>query len=654
MHPSLTIKQQFAVFGIICLLTTSSVLVGANLKYSDSQQKFIKTKVSDILKDTAFQILISKALAESAKIRQKFEVALQAARSLSQTFEGSKIRKENGEKLVEIDRDGVNGILKHILRKNKDFAATYTCWEPGAFDEIDVIFKGMISIGYDDSGRLIPLWSRDHKGDIPKNPEPLTDYENQQLLETGIRKGEYYLRPKDVFSGHAKDAREFVIDPFKRKGKDALIISLVTSIIYDDKFYGIAGIDLTLDHLQEMVEKTDKELFEGKGEIVVISHNGIIAAHSELSDFRGKTLDKIIKVSWNEKLERLQKGDPLIEYGVSQEQVSLYVPISFGETRTLWAVLIRMPKEDILRSAVVIDNDLRDRSRNSLKRQVAVSIGVTIIGVFMLLVLATRIAGPVQQTIHDLDNGSEELFSASSQISSSSQTLAELISELAASTEEIASSLRQTSAIARQNADYSKQSDEIVRKSAQTCHEAARITEKLTASMHRIAVAGSETQEIIRTINEIAFQTNLLSLNAAIESARVGEVGAGFSVVAGEVRTLAMKAADAARNTEKLIRSTINEVQEGSGFVLSINKTIAEIGAESENIKKLISGIASASEEQFRGVDMISNAVNQINVQIQQNSATAEEFAGASEELNAHAEQMKRNAASLIKLTGTG
>jgi len=115
-----------------------------------------------------------------------------------------------------------------------------------------------------------------------------------------------------------------------------------------------------------------------------------------------------------------------------------------------------------------------------------------------------------------------------------------------------------------------------------------------------------------------------------------------------------MKAADAARNTEKLIRSTINEVQEGSGFVLSVNKTIAEIDAESENIKKLISGIASASEEQFRGVDMISNAVNQINVQIQQNSATAEEFAGASEELNAHAEQMKRNAASLIKLTGTG
>lgn len=646
-----TIKQQIAVCGVISLVLTSCMLVGMNLKYSGSQQEFVKKEVIEILQNTAFQILISKASAESDRIRQRFEVALQASKSLAYTFEGIKTEKKDGEKLVEIDRDGVNGILKYTLKKNDLFTSVYTCWEPGAFDEIDFIFKGMTSVGYDDSGRLIPFWTRNSKGEISENPEPLTDYENKELSEMGIQKGEYYLRPKNISSDiQTKSIREFIIDPFKRKGR--LVTSAVLPIIHKEEFLGIVGIDLALDHIQEMVVKTDQDLFKGSGEAIVISNNGTIAAHSESPNLNGTPIEEVIQVSWDDNLKNLQKGDPIIELETSLNQISLYVPVVIGQTGTLWAVLIRMPKEKILHSATVLDNDLRDRTLNNLRQQIAIGIAFTIIGVIIMLLLSARISASIRETVYTLDKGAEEVASASFQISSSAQTLAQSNSELAASIEDISSILNHTSVIAEQNVDYSRHSDDIVKESAQTCHEANRTMEKLIASMHQIAEASNETQKIVKTIDEIAFQTNLLSLNAAIESARAGEAGAGFSVVAGEVRDLAMKASTAARNTEKLIHNTIKEGKEGIEFVQLVNKTISQIAVESEKINKMIACITSASEDQSEGIDKIKNTVNQINMKIQQNSASAEEFAGTSQELNTQAELMKEKATALTVLIG--
>jgi len=386
-----TIRQQIAVCGVISLVVTSSLLVGTGLQYSRSQQEFVKKKVIGILQDTAIQVLISKASAESDRIRQKFEVALQASRSLSHTFEGTKIENENGEKLVEIDRDGVNGILKYTLQKNDHFTSVYTCWKTGGFDEIDIIFKGMTSIGYDNSGRLIPLWTRNSSGDIPENPEPLIDYENEALSETGIRKGEYYLRPKDISSdSQTKGIIECIIGPFKRKGK--LVTSVVVPIIHREEFYGIVGIDLAMDHIQEMIAKTDQEMFKGSGKVIVISHNGTIAAHSESPNFIGRPVGEIIQESWDEKLKYLQKGDPIIELEASQNQISLYVPIFTGQTGTPWAVLVRMPKENIFHSATMLDNNLRDRTRNNLRQQIAIGVGVTVIAVIMMLLFFARIS----------------------------------------------------------------------------------------------------------------------------------------------------------------------------------------------------------------------------------------------------------------------
>jgi methyl-accepting chemotaxis protein len=176
---------------------------------------------------------------------------------------------------------------------------------------------------------------------------------------------------------------------------------------------------------------------------------------------------------------------------------------------------------------------------------------------------------------------------------------------------------------------------------------------ELIQSMEDISKASDETSKIIKTIDEIAFQTNLLALNAAVEAARAGEAGAGFAVVANEVRNLAMRAAEAAKNTSALIEGTVKKVREGSGLVERTHGAFAEVSKSAAKVADLVSEIAAASSEQAQGIDQINTAVTELDKVTQQNAANAEESASASEEMNAQAEQMKEIAGEVMGIIGS-
>jgi methyl-accepting chemotaxis protein len=277
---------------------------------------------------------------------------------------------------------------------------------------------------------------------------------------------------------------------------------------------------------------------------------------------------------------------------------------------------------------------------------------IMLVGMLLSFFSVRAITKPLNRVIQGLNEGADQVASASGQVSSSSQSLAEGASEQAASIEETSSSLEEMSSMTMQNADNANQADNLMTEANQVVGRANSSMTELTQSMEEISKASEETSKIIKTIDEIAFQTNLLALNAAVEAARAGEAGAGFAVVADEVRNLAMRAADAAKNTAGLIEGTVKKVQDGGTLVASTNEAFGEVTTSAAKVGELVAEIAAASKEQSQGIEQVNKAVNEMDKVIQQNAANAEESASASEEMNAQAEQMKAFVGDLVTLVG--
>jgi methyl-accepting chemotaxis protein len=281
---------------------------------------------------------------------------------------------------------------------------------------------------------------------------------------------------------------------------------------------------------------------------------------------------------------------------------------------------------------------------------IVVTVITFLAGSILSTLIIRSITRPIHRIISGLNQGAEQVASASAQVSSASQSLAEGSSEQAASIEETSSSLEEMSSMTKQNADNAGQADNLMKAANVVVQRANDSMRALTTSMDDISKASDETSKIIKTIDEIAFQTNLLALNAAVEAARAGEAGAGFAVVADEVRNLAMRAADAAKNTAVLIEGTVKKTDDGTQLVSRTNEAFAEVAASTGKVGELVGEIAAASNEQAQGIGQVNTAVTDMDKVVQQNAANAEESAAASEEMSAQALQMKVQVDHLVLL----
>ena len=281
---------------------------------------------------------------------------------------------------------------------------------------------------------------------------------------------------------------------------------------------------------------------------------------------------------------------------------------------------------------------------------IALAIASVIIGSMLAFIITRGITKPINVITTGMSEGANQVASASSQVSSSSQSMAEGASEQAASIEETSSSMEEMSSMTKKNSENANHADTLMKEANLVVKTADESMDKLIVSMEEISKASEETSKIIKTIDEIAFQTNLLALNAAVEAARAGEAGAGFAVVAEEVRNLAMRSADAAKNTATLIEDIVQKVSGGSQIVTTTNDAFTQVAENSAKVGDLVAEISEASKEQSNGIEQVNLAITEMDKVVQQNAANAEESASASEEMNAQAEQLKDYVSGLVQL----
>ncbi|KAF0095221.1 MAG: methyl-accepting chemotaxis protein [Puniceicoccaceae bacterium 5H] len=256
--------------------------------------------------------------------------------------------------------------------------------------------------------------------------------------------------------------------------------------------------------------------------------------------------------------------------------------------------------------------------------------GLVPLGIF----ISRNITKQLSKTSTFLSQSAGQVTTASHFIAQSSNELSAGSCQQAAAIEETSASLEEISSMAKGNAEHSQQCNHLMQETMAALDDASDRLTKLTQSMTAIAEANHETQKIIRTIDEIAFQTNLLALNAAVEAARAGEAGAGFAVVANEVRSLANRSAEAARSTSSLIENGVSRIDQGNQLVKDCNDVFVALNEKSSRVAGLLTGVADASLQQSSGVGQVSKAVQEMDAVVQKNAAGAEESASSAEELS--------------------
>ncbi|WP_166404813.1 methyl-accepting chemotaxis protein [Desulfonema ishimotonii] len=310
-------------------------------------------------------------------------------------------------------------------------------------------------------------------------------------------------------------------------------------------------------------------------------------------------------------------------------------------------------KDAVTEIAALTTRALDQNFRRSYPAVLLVAVAGTVLSVFLSVLIFRSVFSMINRVTGGLKMTSVRVLSSAEQIAVSSHALAEGASEQAASVEETSASFEEIAAMARQNADNAGHADGLMREAAGVIQQANNSVEEFIRAMEEITHVSQETSQIIKTIDAIAFQTNLLALNAAIEAARAGEAGAGFAVVAEEVKRLAMRTTDAARNTAVLIEKTIGKVAEGEGLVGKSSEAFARVDDSREKVGNIVREIVAASGEQAEGIAQISDVVNEMDKVIQQNAANAEESAGASEELKSEAGRMDIFVRDLIAFVGS-
>jgi len=291
------------------------------------------------------------------------------------------------------------------------------------------------------------------------------------------------------------------------------------------------------------------------------------------------------------------------------------------------------------------------------QKSVIWNIGILIVLLAGLMAFGWRLKNQIVTELSRISgtiaDATTRLYNAAGQVSVSSETLANGASQQAASIEETSSSLEEMSSMTKRNAENAQKANELARQTRTSADRGVEDMQAMSSAMQTIKSSSDDIAKIIKTIDEIAFQTNILALNAAVEAARAGEAGMGFAVVADEVRNLAQRSAQAAKETAAKIESAISNTAQGVKLSGQVAATLNDIVAKARKMDELAAEVAGASREQTQGITQINASVGQVDKITQNNAACAEETASVVSELYAQVVTMKTSVAELMQLVGT-
>ncbi len=338
----------------------------------------------------------------------------------------------------------------------------------------------------------------------------------------------------------------------------------------------------------------------------------------------GGAIAKLINIQLKEANAYYQVSNAHADRTLWVSLVTSVVVLSVALACAIWIMrsIVRPIEEAVRVAEAVAEGDLSQRIESNSQDETG-----------RLLASLRRMTEGLSDIVSEVRTGSESIATGSSQIAMGSTDLSQRTEEQASNLQQTAASMEELTATVRHNADTARAANQLAASASEVAERGGQVVGQVVQTMESITASSRKINDIIGVIDGIAFQTNILALNAAVEAARAGEQGRGFAVVAGEVRTLAQRSAQAAREIKALIQESVERVDHGSSQVGEAGQTMNDIVVQVKRVTDLIGEISSASGEQSRGIEQVSDAVTQLDQVTQQNAALVEESAAAAESL---------------------
>ncbi|MEB4925685.1 methyl-accepting chemotaxis protein [Pseudomonas aeruginosa] len=676
----LSIQWKITLLAGLCLLGVVALLVGLSVYRMQHSSVLVKSASTQMLDESARLRLEARGELQALRIQRYFMDAFQYGKGFSRQI--LFLRDQAQKRFLDAYdlREDLTRQVRTALAANPEVLGLYVVFEPNALDGKDELFVDQPALGSNDKGRFSLYWAQATPGQLESESMIESELADTSSGPSGAAYNAWYTCPKE-------SGQPCVLDPYFDKvgERQLLMTSIAFPLELDGKVIGVMGLDINLSNLQALSEQGNRELYDGVGQVGILSPAGLFAGNSRDAGLLGKNLAKADPQHAGELLQLLAAGKSRLFN--ENDDLKVLQPLQPIPGAKPWGVLLEVPKSALLGPALALERQLDDMRREGTWVELGLGLGAAVLGLLVLWLSARGVTRPILGVAHmlrDIASGEGDLTqrlphtgrdelgelagwfnrfldklqpiirdvkvsvrdarstadqsaAISSQTSAGMQQQFREIDQVATASHEMTATAQDVARSAAQAADAARGADQATRDGLalidRTTQSIDSLAANLTSAMGQVEQLASSSEEIgsvPEVIRAIAEQTNLLALNAAIEAARAGDAGRGFAVVADEVRNLARRTQDSVEQ----IRGVIEGLQQGTRDVVdAMHGSHRQAQGSVEQVDEAVAALQRIGEA--------VTVINDMNLQI----------ASAAEEQSSVAEEINRNVAAIRDVT---
>ncbi|VCW38828.1 Methyl-accepting chemotaxis protein McpU [Pseudomonas aeruginosa] len=676
----LSIQWKITLLAGLCLLGVVALLVGLSVYRMQHSSVLVKSASTQMLDESARLRLEARGELQALRIQRYFMDAFQYGKGFSRQI--LFLRDQAQKRFLDAYdlREDLTRQVRTALAANPEVLGLYVVFEPNALDGKDELFVDQPALGSNDKGRFSLYWAQATPGQLESESMIESELADTSSGPSGAAYNAWYTCPKE-------SGQPCVLDPYFDKvgERQLLMTSIAFPLELDGKVIGVMGLDINLSNLQALSEQGNRELYDGVGQVGILSPAGLFAGNSRDAGLLGKNLAKADPQHAGELLQLLAAGKSRLFN--ENDDLKVLQPLQPIPGAKPWGVLLEVPKSALLGPALALERQLDDMRREGTWVELGLGLGAAVLGLLVLWLSARGVTRPILGVAHmlrDIASGEGDLTqrlphtgrdelgelagwfnrfldklqpiirdvkvsvrdarstadqsaAISGQTSAGMQQQFREIDQVATASHEMTATAQDVARSAAQAADAARGADQATRDGLalidRTTQSIDSLAANLTSAMGQVEQLASSSEEIgsvLEVIRAIAEQTNLLALNAAIEAARAGDAGRGFAVVADEVRNLARRTQDSVEQ----IRGVIEGLQQGTRDVVdAMHGSHRQAQGSVEQVDEAVAALQRIGEA--------VTVINDMNLQI----------ASAAEEQSSVAEEINRNVAAIRDVT---